>query len=124
MNIHCRKFGRIVGAALVCAISTVRAEDLDEVLVVTSRLRDVALDAIPASVTVLPQETIARAGLQHFEDVLSLVPNLNWSARRARPTARTRSRASSASARVKHGRNSSCAARRRRAISGPWAEAV
>ena len=85
MNIHCRKFGRIVGAALVCAISTVRAEDLDEVLVVTSRLRDVALDAIPASVTVLPQETIARAGLQHFEDVLSLVPNLNWSAGTARP---------------------------------------
>ena len=85
MSIRCRKFRRIVGTAFVCAMSTVRAEDLDEVLVVTSRLRDVAVDALPASVTVLPQETIARAGLQHFEDVMPLVPNLNWSAGTARP---------------------------------------
>ncbi|MGE0581957.1 MAG: TonB-dependent receptor [Steroidobacteraceae bacterium] len=83
--IRCGSFGRLVGAMLFCAIPFAGAEDLDEVLVVTSRLRDVAVDALPASVTVLPRQTIAEAGLQHFEDVMPLVPNLNWSAGTARP---------------------------------------
>ena len=40
---------------------------------------------MPASVTVLGQATLQAAGLQHFGDVLGLVPNLNWSGGTSRP---------------------------------------
>ena len=57
---------------------------LDEV-VVTADLRDRALRDIPASVTVLDAHTLELAGVQHFQDVLGLVPNLNFSAGTSRP---------------------------------------
>jgi len=57
---------------------------LDEV-VVTAELRDRALRDLPASATVLDAHTLEMAGVQHFQDVLGLVPNLNWSAGTSRP---------------------------------------
>jgi outer membrane receptor protein involved in Fe transport len=58
--------------------------ELEEVIV-TASLRRLAVDEIPASITVLGEATLAAAGLQHFEDVLGLVPNLNWSGGTSRP---------------------------------------
>ena len=40
---------------------------------------------LPASATVLDAHTLEVAGVQHFQDVLGLVPNLNWSAGTSRP---------------------------------------
>jgi len=40
---------------------------------------------ISTSISVLDSDTIEAAGTQHFEDILSLVPNLNWSAGSNRP---------------------------------------
>src|SRR5688572_3789290 len=57
---------------------------LDEV-VVTAELRDRELRHLPASATVLDAHTLEIAGVQHFQDVLALVPNLNWSAGTSRP---------------------------------------
>lgn len=57
---------------------------LDEV-VVTASLRRQPLDEMPASISVLGAETLELAGLQHFQDVMHLVPNLNWAAGTARP---------------------------------------
>jgi iron complex outermembrane receptor protein len=57
---------------------------LDEV-VVTADLRDRALRHLPASATVLDSQTLATAGVRHFQDVIGLVPNLNWSAGTSRP---------------------------------------
>ena len=68
-------------------ISAARAADtntLDEV-VVTAELRDRELRELPASVTVLDARTLERAGVTHFQDVISLVPNLNYSAGTSRP---------------------------------------
>jgi len=59
-------------------------ESLDEV-VVTAHLRDRNLQDLPASATVLDRHTLEVAGVQHFQDVLNLVPNLNWSAGTSRP---------------------------------------
>jgi len=75
-----------------CAVSifvtfTARAADdspLDEV-VVTAELRERTLKDLPASATVLDAHTLEVAGVQHFQDVLGLVPNLNWSAGTSRP---------------------------------------
>src|SRR5205085_5902982 len=57
---------------------------LDEV-VVTAELRDRSLHSLPESATVLDSHTLEVAGIQHFQDVLGLVPNLNWSAGTSRP---------------------------------------
>jgi len=57
---------------------------LEEVLV-TAQLRDHSLRQLPASATVLDAHTLEAAGVQHFQDVLNLVPNLNWSAGTSRP---------------------------------------
>jgi outer membrane receptor protein involved in Fe transport len=58
---------------------------LEEVVVSASLLRDQALQQVPASVTVLSQDALSRAGQQHFEDVLAQVPNLNWAGGTSRP---------------------------------------
>jgi outer membrane receptor protein involved in Fe transport len=56
-----------------------------EEIVVTASLREQSALVLPASVTVLTDDTLAAAGLQHFSDVLGLVPNLNWSGGTSRP---------------------------------------
>jgi outer membrane receptor protein involved in Fe transport len=65
---------------------TAAADDssLDEVIV-TADLRERELRNLPASATVLDSATLEAAGVQHFQDVLGLVPNLNWSAGTSRP---------------------------------------
>jgi iron complex outermembrane recepter protein len=56
-----------------------------EEIVVTASLRGQSAADIPVSVTVLSEATLRSAGLQHFADVLGLVPNLNWSGGTSRP---------------------------------------
>ena len=50
---------------------------LDEV-VVTATLRSAPALDVPASVTVLDAQTLRDAGRANLEDVLALIPNLNW----------------------------------------------
>ena len=50
---------------------------LDEIIV-TATLRSAPASEVPASVTVLDQQTLRDAGRVNFEDVLGLIPNLNW----------------------------------------------
>ena len=56
-----------------------------EEVVVTADLRHRELRNLPASATVLDANTLERAGVQHLQDVLALVPNLNWSSGTSRP---------------------------------------
>ena len=58
---------------------------LQEVVVSATLLRDQPIQSVPASITVLDAATLQAAGQQHFEDVLGLVPNLNWSGDTNRP---------------------------------------
>ena len=70
---------------LFVTVTAVAAESpLDEV-VVTAELRDRNLSELAASATVLEAKTLEAAGVQHFQDVLGLVPNLNWSSGTSRP---------------------------------------
>jgi outer membrane receptor protein involved in Fe transport len=59
-------------------------DQLDEI-VVTATLRSTPLEQTTGSVSVLSSADIQNAGLQHFEDVLALVPNLNWAGDTSRP---------------------------------------
>jgi outer membrane receptor protein involved in Fe transport len=57
---------------------------LDEIIV-TATLRPVSLENLPGSASVLTGTTLRDAGQEHFEDVLPLVPNLNWAGDTSRP---------------------------------------
>ena len=57
---------------------------LAEVLV-TASLRRVPLLQLPNSVTVLDATRLARSSIEHLQDVLPLVPNLNWASGTSRP---------------------------------------
>src|SRR5271170_1157747 len=59
-------------------------QTLDEI-VVTATLRPIPLAEMPGSVSVLTGETLHDAGQEHFEDVVALVPNLNWAGDTSRP---------------------------------------
>lgn len=51
---------------------------LDEIIV-TADFRERAASELPASISVLDQQTVREAAVQHFEELIQLVPNLNWS---------------------------------------------
>ncbi len=76
----------LLGASTGTAFAATAPEaPLEEVVVSATLLRDQNLQTVPASVSVLDAQTLGRAGQQHFEDVLALVPNLNWAGGTARP---------------------------------------
>jgi outer membrane receptor protein involved in Fe transport len=60
-------------------------DDVLEEIVVTATLRKQSLVDVPASITVLDEQTLRDAGRQHFEDVLTTVPNLHWAGGTSRP---------------------------------------
>ena len=72
------------------AVDETRREDVlrDDVLeeiVVTATLREQALADARASITVLDRRTLQDAGRQHFQDVMTSVPNLHWAGGTSRP---------------------------------------
>jgi len=80
------------GARVVCALVLSAAlapahaaePQLDEIVVTAALIPTPDID-VPRSVAVLNQTTLKDAGQQHFEDVLALVPNLNWAGDTNRP---------------------------------------
>jgi len=67
------------------AVATDSAEYPLEEIIVTAALRPVPATLLPGSATVLTATTLRDAGQQHMEDVLALVPNLNWAGDTSRP---------------------------------------
>ena len=76
-----RKF-RYITAAIALAnpliASTSLANAIEEI-VVTGDFRDIDLQEMPASVTVITAEDIERRSAQHLEQLLALAPNVNFS---------------------------------------------
>ncbi|HEY4973267.1 MAG TPA: TonB-dependent receptor plug domain-containing protein [Steroidobacteraceae bacterium] len=84
MKIH--RTGRWPFAAICAAvsISAVADESLQEI-VVTASLRASNAADLPQSVSVLDAGALQAAGVQHFEDVLGMIPNLSWASGSSRP---------------------------------------
>lgn len=78
---------RAVALALTAltAMPALAADDVLEEVVVTATLRQQSLVEAPVSVTVLDQQTLRDGGRQHFEDVLTAVPNLSYASGTSRP---------------------------------------
>ncbi|MGJ8663624.1 MAG: TonB-dependent receptor [Marinicella sp.] len=60
-------------------------EKLDDLTVSADLREDTTVREIATSVAVLDDETLSQAGTQHFQDVMGLVPNLNWAGSTSRP---------------------------------------
>jgi outer membrane receptor protein involved in Fe transport len=56
-----------------------------EEIIVTASLRPSPVAEFPSSTTVLGPQVLETAGLQHLQDLVGLVPNLNWSGGTSRP---------------------------------------
>ena len=73
---------RYIAAAIALAIpliaSTSLANTIEEIIV-TGDFRDIDLQEMPASVTVMTAEDIERRSAQHLEQLLALAPNVNFS---------------------------------------------
>jgi iron complex outermembrane receptor protein len=77
-------FATLAAASPAVASDNTSDSQLDEIIV-TAALRPVPLAELPGSVSVLSGTTLRDAGQQHLEDVLALVPNLNWAGDTSRP---------------------------------------
>lgn len=78
----------VLAAAYVVGIPAWADESSEkaiEELVVIADYRASPASDLPASVSVLSGENIEEAGRQHFEELINLVPNLNWAGGSSRP---------------------------------------
>jgi len=77
--------GVLLARVVVAAdINSQATDSLDEI-VVTASLRSTSVADLAQSVTVLDKDTLQTAGVQHFEDALGLIPDLNWASGTSRP---------------------------------------
>ncbi len=73
---------RLVSAIFLIVVITplaVSAQDTIDEIVVRADFRGRTASELPASVTVLDAEQIRALAVQHFEEIINTVPNLNWS---------------------------------------------
>ena len=73
-----RRIAALAAALLVLVSSLAGAQEIEEI-VVTADFRERASSKIPASVTVLDADAVRQLAVQHFEELVNTVPNLNWS---------------------------------------------
>src|ERR1700686_5400344 len=84
MKFHRISLWPLAAACLILSCGAAAEEALQEI-VVTASLRGSHGADLPQSVSVLDAGTLQAAGVQHFEDVLALIPNLSWAAGSSRP---------------------------------------
>jgi len=64
---------------LFASVQSAIAEEILDEIVVTADFRARSASELPASITILDGEAIEQAAVQHFEELVFLVPNFNWS---------------------------------------------
>lgn len=77
---HTSTWQRTLALAIISITAPVFSAEhaLDEI-VVTADYRERTLAEIPLSVSVIDADTINGAAVQHFEELIAIVPNMNWS---------------------------------------------
>src|SRR6202158_1639696 len=84
MNTHRTGLWPLAPACAAAAVGAWADESLQEI-VVTASLRGSNAADLPQSVSVLDAGELRAAGVQHFEDVLAMIPNLSWAGGSSRP---------------------------------------
>jgi outer membrane receptor protein involved in Fe transport len=70
---------RALLVTLLCAHATYAADEVLQEIVVTADYRERTLAELPLSISVIDAERIAGTAVQHFEELIAAVPNMNWS---------------------------------------------
>ena len=70
---------RFFVAPLLIAPALGSTQDVLEEIVVTADYRERTAAELPASISILDERTINDAAVQHFEELIQLIPNVNWS---------------------------------------------
>ena len=70
---------RLLAAVLLFTFSNAFADEAIDEIVVSADLRGRVVSEMPASITVFDAQQIREQAIQHFEELLSAIPNLNWS---------------------------------------------
>ena len=66
-------------ACLAYVAPVIAADETLEEIVVTADYRERTLAELPLSISVIDAETINGSAIQHFEELIAIVPNMNWS---------------------------------------------
>lgn len=69
----------LAGVLVITVPAASLASDEIEEIVVTATLRELPASEVPASVSVFTAGRIREMAVQHFEELVNAVPNLNWS---------------------------------------------
>ena len=73
-------FSRVAVALLSLFLAHVAvAEETLEEIIVTADFRERSVAEVPLSITVLDRAMIEQAAVQHFEELIYTLPNINWS---------------------------------------------
>ncbi len=75
-NIRRRALALVIFGAVMPAIAM---DDVLEEIVVTADYRERTLAELPLSISVIDAERIRGNAIQHFEELTTIVPNMNWS---------------------------------------------
>jgi iron complex outermembrane recepter protein len=73
---HCTSC--LAAALVLVSVSANASETIDEI-VVTADFRERSQTDVPFSVSVMPADFVKDVSVQHFEELVNLVPNMNWS---------------------------------------------
>ena len=78
---YIRKLWLVPAVFLIASMTpfAVSAQDTIDEIVVKADFRGRTASELPASVTVLDTEQIRALAVQHFEEIINTIPNLNWS---------------------------------------------
>jgi iron complex outermembrane receptor protein len=85
MKFHRTGLWPLTAACSMLSCGAAAANEALQEVVVTASLRGSHAADLPQSVSILDAGTLQAAGVQHFEDVLALIPNLSWAAGSSRP---------------------------------------
>lgn len=78
MNANSKSWLVAAFLSILLPLSGLADEVIDEIIV-TADFRERPVADLPASVSVMDAEFIEAAAVQHFEELVNIVPNLNWS---------------------------------------------
>ena len=73
-----RSFSLVLFMSIATSFTVLGDESIDEIIV-TADFRGRSSDEVPASITIFDRDTIERAAVQHFEELIYAIPNFNWS---------------------------------------------
>ena len=73
-----RPIAALIASLAACFPVCGAAETIEEIIV-TASFRDRPATEVPASITVLDAQAVEALAVQHFEELIGAIPNLNWS---------------------------------------------